>query len=59
MTDFLWKNYFKRTTEEKEINAILKENILFADLSFKQLNFVTNIVHLRKYRTSEVVFRLK
>ncbi len=57
MTDFLWKNYFKRTTEEKEINAILKENILFADLSFKQLNFVTNIVHLRKYRTSEVVFR--
>ena len=57
MTDFLWKNYFKRTTEEKEISAILKENILFADLSFKQLNFVTNIVHLRKYRTSEVVFR--
>ena len=57
MTDFLWKNYFKRTTEEKEISAILKENILFADLSFKQLRFVTNIVHLRKYRTSEVVFR--
>jgi len=57
MTDFLWKNYFKRTTEEKEISAILKENILFADLSSKQLKFVTNIVHLRKYRTSEVVFR--
>ena len=57
MADFLWKNYFKRTTEEKEISAILKENILFADLSSKQLTFVTNIVHLRKYRTSEVVFR--
>ena len=57
MADFLWKNYFKRTTKEKEISAILKENILFADLSSKQLKFVTNIVHLRKYRTGEVVFR--
>ena len=37
MADFLWKNYFKRTTKEKEIGAILKENILFADLSSKQL----------------------
>jgi len=57
MADFLWKNYFKQTTEEKEINAILKENILFVDLSSKQLKFVTNIVHLRKYRADEVVFR--
>ena len=57
MTDFLWKNFFKRTTEEREISAILKENILFADLSFKQLKFVTKIVHQRKYRTGEVVFR--
>ena len=57
MTDFLWKNYFKRTTKEKEISATLKENILFADLSSKQLKFVTNIVHLRKYRTSEIIFR--
>jgi CRP/FNR family transcriptional regulator, cyclic AMP receptor protein len=57
MADFLWKNYFKRTTEEKEISTILKENILFADLSSKHLKFVTNIVHLRKYRTSEVIFR--
>jgi len=56
MADFLWKNYFKRTTEEKEIGEILKENILFADLSSRQLKFVTNIVHLRKYRTDEVVF---
>ncbi len=56
MADILWKNYFKRTTEEKEISTNLKENILFTDLSSKQLKFVTNIVHLRKYRTSEVVF---
>jgi CRP-like cAMP-binding protein len=56
MADFLWKNYFRRTTEEKEIGTTLKDNILFADLSSKQLKFVTNIVHLRKYRTNERVF---
>lgn len=56
MADILWRNYFKRTTEEKEISTNLKENILFTDLSSKQLKFVTNIVHLRKFRTSEVVF---
>ena len=57
MADFLWKNYFRPTTKEKEISAILKENILFADLRSKHLKFVTNIVHLRKYRAGEIIFR--
>jgi CRP-like cAMP-binding protein len=35
MGKYLWKNYFKHTTKEKEINAILKENILFQDLTKK------------------------
>jgi CRP-like cAMP-binding protein len=57
MEKSLWKNYFKRETEEKEIGAILSENILFQDLTSKQLKFVTNIVHLRRYRKNEIVFR--
>lgn len=57
MASYLWKNYFKPTTKEKEINAILKENILFQDLTKKQLKFVANIVHLRKYRKDETIFR--
>jgi CRP-like cAMP-binding protein len=56
MGKYLWKNYFKHATKEKEINAILKENILFQDLTKKQLKFVANIVHLRKYRQNETVF---
>ncbi|UCH20340.1 MAG: cyclic nucleotide-binding domain-containing protein, partial [Deltaproteobacteria bacterium] len=57
MGSHLWENYFKPTTKEKEINAILKENILFQDLTQKQLKFVANIVHLRKYRKDEAIFR--
>jgi len=57
MGKYLWKNYFKSTTKEKEINAILKENILFQDLTKKQLKFVANIVHLRKYHKNETIFR--
>ena len=56
MGQYLWKNLFKHTTQEIEINAILKENILFQDLTKKQLKFVANIVHLRKYRQNETVF---
>jgi len=56
MGKYLWKNYFKHTSKEKEIDAILKENILFQDLTQKQLKFVANIVHLRKYRQNETVF---
>lgn len=52
----LWENYFKRTTKEKEIHTILKENVLFQDLNSRQLKFVANIVHLRNYRQNETVF---
>jgi CRP-like cAMP-binding protein len=57
MGSHLWENFFKPTTKEKEINAILKENILFQDLTQRQLKFVANIVHLRKYRKDEAIFR--
>ena len=56
MGKYLWENFFKHTTKEKEIDTILKENILFQDLTKKQLKFVANIVHLRKYRPNETVF---
>ncbi len=57
MTDYLWKNLFKRTPPEKALHAILRENILFEDLTSKQLRFVSNIVHLRKYSSNETIFR--
>lgn len=35
----------------------LKDNILFQDLSSKELKFVTNIVHSRSYQPGEFVFK--
>ena len=35
----------------------LKANILFKDLSAKELTFVQNILHLRKYQSGESVFK--
>ncbi len=54
MSKFLWENIIRRKT--KEIRDLLRENILFQDLTPKELQFVANIVHLRKYRTDEVIF---
>lgn len=54
MINSLWENILK--PREKDTSSILKENILFQDLSSKELKFVTNIVHLRKYREREVIF---
>mgnify|MGYP001818698969 CR=1 FL=1 len=57
MTEYLWKNLLKRTPPEKALHQSLRENILFEDLTSKQLRFVSNIVHLRKYRDNETIFR--
>jgi len=57
MVAFLWENLFKGTSAEKAITGILQENILFQDLTPKQQKFVSNIVHLRKYRKNETIFK--
>lgn len=54
MLKSLWEN--KAFKGKKDTTAILKENILFQDLSARDLRFVTNIVHHRHYRNSEIVF---
>ncbi len=54
MANLLWENIVRG--KAKEIRGVLKENILFKDLSPKELQFVANIIHLRKYRAGEVIF---
>jgi CRP-like cAMP-binding protein len=55
--NFLWENIFKRFEKEQDIAAILAQNILFKNLSKKELRFIENIVHIRKYRSGETIFR--
>ncbi len=55
MLQSLWENVAGKG--KKDIRTILKANMLFKDLSPKGLRFVTDIVHIRHYRTGETVFR--
>lgn len=55
--NFLWDNIFKKLEKEQELSAILAKNILFRNLTKKELKFIENIVHTRKYRAAETIFR--
>lgn len=55
MLKSLWESFSGRTS--KDTASLLKENILFQDLTAKELRFVTHIVHLRTYRANEIIFR--
>lgn len=55
MLKILWENIMRR--EKTNTAAVLKENVLFQDLTAKELQFVTHIVHIRYYRPGEVIFR--
>ncbi len=57
MVEFLWDNIFKKVQSEKSIVHILSENILFEQLSKRELRFLEKIVHIRKYRAGETIFR--
>jgi CRP/FNR family transcriptional regulator, cyclic AMP receptor protein len=53
----LWENIFKKAKEERSIRRILSENILFNELTKRELKFVENIVHERQYRKGEPIFQ--
>jgi CRP/FNR family transcriptional regulator, cyclic AMP receptor protein len=53
----LWENIFKKAAQEREIARILADNVLFRDLTNKELKFVEQIVHERHYRKGEYVFQ--
>jgi CRP/FNR family transcriptional regulator, cyclic AMP receptor protein len=55
--NYLWDNIFRKNKKENDIRSALRENILFQDLSERELKFLESIVHVRKYRAGEPVFR--
>lgn len=55
--DFIWDNLFRQSRKERTLTQKLKENILFQDLSGRELRLVENIVNLRNYRPGETIFR--
>lgn len=55
--NFLWDNIFRNSAKGDDVHKALRENLLFTDLSDRELRFVENIVHIRKYHAGEPVFR--
>lgn len=53
----LWDNLFRRPKRQEEVRSVLRENILFKDLSSQELNFIEGIVHVRHYHAGEPIFR--
>lgn len=55
MTSPLWDNIFRKDKRDP-IMVALRENVLFQDLSNKELRFVKSISHIRDYLPGEKVF---
>jgi CRP/FNR family cyclic AMP-dependent transcriptional regulator len=55
--NILWDNIFKRLERQQDIGTILANNILFRNLSKGELKFIEKIIHIRKYRAGETIFR--
>lgn len=57
LVNYLWENIFKRLEREQDITSILSNNILFRNLTKHELRFIEKIIHIRKYRSGETIFR--
>jgi CRP/FNR family cyclic AMP-dependent transcriptional regulator len=55
--NFLWDNIFRRPKKEDEVRTALRNNILFNDLSDRELKLLEGIVHVRRYHAGEPIFR--
>ncbi len=53
----LWDNIFRTPKKENDVRSVLENNALFCDLSDRELQFVQDIVHVRRYHAGEAVFR--
>ena len=57
MSSLLWKNLFRPKSDESDVTSHLKKNVLFQDLSPRDIKFVGDIIHLRTYQDGERIFR--
>lgn len=56
MVQFLWENVLRKKHDENNLTHFLKDSHLFKDLSRTELDFLTNIVHVRHYEPGEKIF---
>ena len=57
MIEYLWENVLNKKKKETDVFTFLKKSYLFRDLSNKEVQFITQIVHIRNFRPGEKIFR--
>jgi len=55
--NFLWDNIFRRQEREQDVRSILSNNFLFRNLTKRELALCQTLVHVRRFRAGEPVFR--
>jgi CRP/FNR family cyclic AMP-dependent transcriptional regulator len=55
--NFFWDNIFRKSARDQDVATVLKRNVLFCDLSERELSLVLNIIHVRRYHPGEPIFR--
>jgi len=56
-TDIFWGNIFKIKSKEDSLFNFLKNNPLFEGFSSRDLKIIEKIVHLRKFKKDEIIFK--
>lgn len=55
--NYLWDNLFRKKKRNDDTRSALRENFLFQDLTDREIRFIENIVHVRRYHAGEMIFR--
>lgn len=55
--DAFWDNIFRKDRKEKSVESALKSNVLFENLTHRELSLVQEIVNVRAYSPGESVFQ--
>lgn len=54
---YMWDNLFRKDKKRRELRDLLAGNFIFEDLSGRELSFIETLVHIRKYRPGEHIFK--
>ena len=57
MFQYLWENVLRKKSDENNLYTFLKLSFLFQDLTPKEIEFLTHIVHIRHYNAGEKIFK--
>ncbi len=53
----MWENIFRKDTKDLALQKSLSDSFIFSTLSNKEINFLKELIHIRKYNTGENVFK--